>query len=253
MGLRAALRPLCPNWLQAFLLQPNKIRRALAEKPPGSIRLLFIVALCAAMKFLVGTTDIRFYFRDLYKRGLTVYQLVGRMASMDRKEEILDVATELVQTRGYIAFSYQDLSDRLGITKASIHYHFPSKDELGKAVAKRYSQQTMSYLAGVQANSDDPWERLDGYLDMVLAVMATRDRICAAGSVQSEINVVPAAMGNTMTCSTGGHWGEAGAFGAQANQGDDGGPRMMEERNSGIVDDCHAGGLNIFLVKNSTY
>ncbi|MEE8583752.1 MAG: TetR/AcrR family transcriptional regulator [Acidobacteriota bacterium] len=117
---------------------------------------------------------------------------------MDRKEQILDVATELVQTRGYSAFSYQDLSDRLGITKASIHYHFPSKEELGKAVAERYSRQVSSYLDGVEAKSDGPWERLDGYLEMVLGIMKTRDRICAAGSVQSEINVVPAAMGETM-------------------------------------------------------
>ena len=44
---------------------------------------------------------------------------------MTRKDQILEVATELVQTRGYSAFSYQDLSDRLGITKASLHHHFP--------------------------------------------------------------------------------------------------------------------------------
>ena len=57
---------------------------------------------------------------------------------MTRKDQILEVATELVQTRGYNAFSYQDLSDRLGITKASIHHHFPSKEDLGIAVAEKY-------------------------------------------------------------------------------------------------------------------
>ena len=51
---------------------------------------------------------------------------------MDRKEQILSVAAELLQTRSFSAFSYQDLSDRLGITKAAIHHHFPSKEGLGK-------------------------------------------------------------------------------------------------------------------------
>ncbi|HIE19064.1 TPA: TetR/AcrR family transcriptional regulator, partial [Candidatus Bathyarchaeota archaeon] len=35
---------------------------------------------------------------------------------------------------GYGGFSYSDLSKALGITKASIHHHFPSKEELGLAV-----------------------------------------------------------------------------------------------------------------------
>src|SRR6201988_4888439 len=53
-------------------------------------------------------------------------------------EQILDLAETLIQTRGYSAFSYQDIADSLGIRKASIHYHFPSKTELGIAVIDRY-------------------------------------------------------------------------------------------------------------------
>ena len=66
---------------------------------------------------------------------------------MDRKEQILEVATELVQTRGYSAFSYQDLSDRLGITKASIHHHFPSKEEIYKAAIQRCSLAGAPFVA----------------------------------------------------------------------------------------------------------
>ena len=53
-------------------------------------------------------------------------------------EQILDLAETLIQTRGYSAFSYQDIADSLGIRKASIHYHFPSKSDLGVAVVDRY-------------------------------------------------------------------------------------------------------------------
>ena len=52
--------------------------------------------------------------------------------------QILDLAETLIQTRGYSAFSYQDIADSLGIRKASIHYHFPSKADLGVAVVDRY-------------------------------------------------------------------------------------------------------------------
>ena len=117
---------------------------------------------------------------------------------MDRKEQILEIATELVQSRGYSAFSYQDLSDRLGITKASIHHHFSSKEELGRAVAERYRSDVCEVLARAKKKSDEPWVQLDGYLKMVLGILQSQDRICAAGSVQSEINVVPEMMSKPM-------------------------------------------------------
>jgi len=119
---------------------------------------------------------------------------------MSRKDQILEIATELVQTRGYSAFSYQDLSNRLGITKASIHHHFPSKKDLGKAVAEKYNADVRATLAAVKRESDDPWAQIEGYVQFVLEIIKTHDRICAAGSVQSEINVVPEAMGQSM-CS----------------------------------------------------
>ena len=119
---------------------------------------------------------------------------------MDRKEQILEVATELVQTRGYTAFSYQDLSDRLGITEASIHHHYPSKESLGVAVSDRYAADVKAILVKAKGKTDDPLAQLDGYMKLVLDIIKTQDRICAAGSVQSEINVVPESIGRSM-CS----------------------------------------------------
>lgn len=123
---------------------------------------------------------------------------------MDRKEQILEVATKLVQTRGYSAFSCQDLSARLGITKASIHHHFPSKEDLGIAVAEKYRADVEAALAEAKRTSDDPHVQLDGYLQVVLEIIKTEDRICAVGSVQSDSNVVPATMGTSM-CSLAPH------------------------------------------------
>lgn len=119
---------------------------------------------------------------------------------MDRKEQILEFATELVQTRGYTAFSYADLSEHLGITKASIHYHFPTKEALGDAIAQRYRVNINKTLADARRKSSDPWRQIEAYFRMVLGVVRCRDRICAAGSVQSEFNVVPGAMREEM-CS----------------------------------------------------
>jgi len=53
------------------------------------------------------------------------------------KEKILDIAENLIRTQGYNAFSYADIADVLRIKKATIHYYFPSKSDLGEAVIEQ--------------------------------------------------------------------------------------------------------------------
>jgi TetR/AcrR family transcriptional repressor of nem operon len=47
------------------------------------------------------------------------------------KIEILDAAQNIIQLRGYNGFSFANISQTVGISKASIHHHFPSKAALG--------------------------------------------------------------------------------------------------------------------------
>ena len=50
--------------------------------------------------------------------------------SGDTRERILTVANELFTEQGYEGTSLREISDRLGITKAALYYHFRSKDEI---------------------------------------------------------------------------------------------------------------------------
>lgn len=112
----------------------------------------------------------------------------------DRKDQILELATALIQSRSYSSFSYQDLSERLGISKPAIHHHYPSKESLGVAVAERYHDQVRSMLDNYMRRHDDPWKQFEGYLTMVTEIIKTKERICAAGSLLSECKNVPASM-----------------------------------------------------------
>lgn len=53
------------------------------------------------------------------------------------KEKILEISENLIRTQGYNAFSYADIAEKLGIRKATIHYYFPSKHDLGEAVIQQ--------------------------------------------------------------------------------------------------------------------
>jgi TetR/AcrR family transcriptional repressor of nem operon len=48
-----------------------------------------------------------------------------------RKNQIISLAFKLIQEKGFVCMSYDDLSKPLGVTKASIHYHFEKKEDLG--------------------------------------------------------------------------------------------------------------------------
>ena len=71
------------------------------------------------------------------------------------RTQILDVAERLAQTRGFNGFSYADIAAELGITKASLHYHFPSKADLGRALIERYAASFAAALADI-ARSGEP-------------------------------------------------------------------------------------------------
>ena len=51
-------------------------------------------------------------------------------AQTSTRERILDVALDLFEHQGYAGTSLRDIADRLGLTKAAVYYHFPSKEDL---------------------------------------------------------------------------------------------------------------------------
>ena len=80
----------------------------------------------------------------------------------DTREEILNCAEELLQRRGYNAFSYQHIAVQLGIRNAAIHYHFPAKEDLGVALVQRYRQRFRDWCEQMAAEPD-AWTRLQAY------------------------------------------------------------------------------------------
>jgi TetR/AcrR family transcriptional repressor of nem operon len=107
-------------------------------------------------------------------------------------EQILDLAETLIQTRGYSAFSYQDIADALGIRKASIHYHFASKTDLGIAVVNRYIDRFDAALVQVAGDEQQSsMTMLDLYAQPYLAFARAPDRVCLCGALAGEMLALP--------------------------------------------------------------
>ena len=106
---------------------------------------------------------------------------------------ILDAAEELAQTRGYNGFSYADIATKLGVTKASLHYHFASKAELGRALIARYHEVFGAALAAIDERPVQPPVKLQQYVEIYDAVIRN-DRMCLCGMLAAEYTTLPPAM-----------------------------------------------------------
>jgi TetR/AcrR family transcriptional repressor of nem operon len=112
--------------------------------------------------------------------------------------QILDVAERLVQIRGFNAFSYADVAGELGLTNAALHYHFPSKSELGEALVARYATRFVGALAEIDESPADPPRKLDAYVELYAGVLH-RHRMCLCGMLAAEYETLSEGMRDAVT------------------------------------------------------
>jgi TetR/AcrR family transcriptional repressor of nem operon len=108
-------------------------------------------------------------------------------------ERILDVAERLVQLRGFNAFSYADVANELGVTKPSVHYHYPGKGELGEALIKRYAARFGDALAAIDAADSDIHAKLAAYAELYAGVLRD-ERMCLCGMLAADYATLPMPM-----------------------------------------------------------
>jgi len=109
----------------------------------------------------------------------------------DTRNQILDAAADLLQRLTYPAFSYSDISAEVGIRKASIHYHFPSKEDLGLALVRRYLEEFEAFAQDLSSRQLNPAEKLDSYLEYFTRYQDMKNKICPLGSLAATSEGLP--------------------------------------------------------------
>jgi TetR/AcrR family transcriptional repressor of nem operon len=107
------------------------------------------------------------------------------------REQLLVTAENWVRTSGYAGFSYADLSKAVRIRKASIHHHFPTKEDLGVSLVERYRQRFFETLDTLTANDRNAISKLADYAGIYLAGLA-EGRGCLCGMLASDYLLIPA-------------------------------------------------------------
>ncbi|GGY22490.1 TetR/AcrR family transcriptional regulator [Paludibacterium paludis] len=110
----------------------------------------------------------------------------------DTRKRILDIAEQLLLTRGFNAFSYQHISRELGVRNAAIHYHFPKKSDLGVALIQRYRRRLARF---VEACADQRCEKqLEQFFDVAYAYFDKDEQVCPSGMLSTEYHTLPEEM-----------------------------------------------------------
>src|ERR1035438_10052570 len=81
----------------------------------------------------------------------------------------------------------------LGLTNAALHYHFPSKSELGEALIARYAIRFAGALVEIDESLADPLRKLDAYADLYADVLQSH-RMCLCGMLAAEYETLSAGM-----------------------------------------------------------
>jgi TetR/AcrR family transcriptional regulator, transcriptional repressor for nem operon len=107
-------------------------------------------------------------------------------------DEILTVAQSLILTAGYNGFSYADIADRIGVRKASIHHHFPSKADLIGTLVTRYRESAEAGIAQIEREVAGPLEQLRFYVGFwERCILDDTAPFCLCALLATQVSILP--------------------------------------------------------------
>ncbi|MDQ2075820.1 TetR/AcrR family transcriptional regulator [Marinimicrobium sp. ABcell2] len=106
-------------------------------------------------------------------------------------DKILALAEKAMCTKGYASFSFRELAMQLGIKSASVHYHFPTKADLGLAVAKHYHHRYSEALEDIERQHRTAGERLQALVQMYRQELVTGDHMPLCCMLTAERQLLP--------------------------------------------------------------
>lgn len=128
-------------------------------------------------------------------RSFNRYFLMGFFVNEElspKAAEIVAHARALLTAGGYNSFSYADISERVGISKASIHHHFPSKAELVRVVVVRYREEARQGMAHLAQQLGDPLAEINAYVDYwSTCILDGTSSFCICAMLAAELPMIP--------------------------------------------------------------
>ncbi|MDX1556557.1 MAG: TetR/AcrR family transcriptional regulator [Xanthomonadales bacterium] len=111
--------------------------------------------------------------------------------AVDTRTQIIDRASELMMQRGFNGFSYSDISTPLGVKNAAIHYHFPSKSDLIRALVEEHHETLRHKTSRFMAHGGPAREQLEGLFCFTLEQCRAGRPVCVVGALAADYDELP--------------------------------------------------------------
>ncbi|MBL4667188.1 MAG: TetR/AcrR family transcriptional regulator [Sneathiella sp.] len=118
--------------------------------------------------------------------------------TQSRIDEILDVTEDHMRQGGFDAVSFRDIATAVGIKSSSVHYHFPHKSDLGKAVVERYAENFIAALGPADAQAEDAHGRINRLGAAYIGALSNKGTICLGCILGSELPSLPEEVGTAV-------------------------------------------------------
>jgi len=105
------------------------------------------------------------------------------------REKIIELGENLILTKGYNAFSYQDISTELGIKNAAIHYYFPTKEKLGTSIVKTNIQRFEEMVDNMHSRDFDEGQQLETFIKIYIKSQREQ-KLCIVGSLGPDFSTL---------------------------------------------------------------
>ncbi|WP_375561640.1 TetR/AcrR family transcriptional regulator [Bernardetia sp. OM2101] len=121
--------------------------------------------------------------------------LDDKLSKLDTREKIVYLGEALFQQFGYNGFSYKHISEKLGIKNAAIHYHFPSKEDLGIAIIEHATNRLELWKLRIDELNLTPTQKLERYIEDIYGWQINKgDRICMIAATGADYFSLPETM-----------------------------------------------------------
>jgi AcrR family transcriptional regulator len=84
------------------------------------------------------------------------------------RDRILDAAADLIATQGIHVVRIADIAQACGVSTGTVHYYFPTRDDVLTAALQHYAQRMFTRLEGTLSRIEDPSEQLRYLIDSQL-------------------------------------------------------------------------------------
>jgi TetR/AcrR family transcriptional regulator, transcriptional repressor for nem operon len=107
---------------------------------------------------------------------------------------IIAAAERRMREGGFHGFSFREIAADVGIKSASVHHHFPTKEDLAAAVARAYTERHMADLGDPKDPRRAPADLIALYVDLFRYSLVEDRRMCLCGILATEASALPSGL-----------------------------------------------------------